>query len=127
MSGDEAFDLAAAEIRADGSDLSTSIEVLAAKLETTLPDATRVTRRRRRLLGREQRVKRLEVSLGPSRYEVDVEGEAVEAWRERTVRGVVIKREPVDLAGWVAGLTQELGARSEDSAAARAALARLLG
>lgn len=127
MSGDEGFDLAAAELRADGSDLSTSIEVLAAKLEATLPDATRVTRRRRRLLGREQRVRRLDVSLGQSRYELHVEGETVEAWRERTVRGVVIKREPVELAGWVAGVTQELGARSEDSAAARAALERLLG
>jgi hypothetical protein len=45
MAADETFDLSAAGLRADGTDLRISVEVLAAKLESSLPGRTRVERR----------------------------------------------------------------------------------
>ncbi len=46
------FDLSAAGLRADGDDLRISVEVLAGKLEESLPGMTRVQRRGGGLLGR---------------------------------------------------------------------------
>jgi len=127
MAEEETFDLAAAELRADASDVITSIEVLAAKLEAALPAATRVHRRARRLFGKEKRVERIDVALGESHYGLRMEDGAVEGWRERTVRGIAIKRESLELAGWIEALRSDLRARAGDSAEARQALERLLG
>ena len=66
--------------------------------------------------------------LGDRRYALDVDGDAVDAGCEQEVRGVVIKREPLELAGVGATrLTADLREQARDSAEARAALERLLG
>jgi hypothetical protein len=127
MTGEPSFDLDAAGLRADASGLSTDVEVLAAKLEDALGRQTTVDRRGRGLFSREKVVRRVEVRLGTRRYALDVEGDAVEAGCEQEVRGVVIKREQLDLAGWVDRLTSDLREQARDSADARAALDRLLG
>jgi hypothetical protein len=125
------IDLPAASLRADGTDLSISIAVLAAKLESTLPGRTRVERRGGGLLGRgEKHVRSIQVELGADngmRYELTVEGERVAGFRERKSGGISIKREPLDPDQWVAALTAELRTEAERSAEARAALERLLG
>jgi len=51
----------------------------------------------------------------------------VTASRAQEVRGVVIKREPLELDAWVDALTGQLRELAEGSAAARAALERLVG
>jgi hypothetical protein len=126
MSGEPSFDLDAAGLRADAAGLSTDVEVLAAKLEDALPRQTSVDRRAKGLFSREKRVRRVEVRLGTRRYALDVAGEAVDAGCEQEVRGVVIKREALDLAGWVTRLTEDLREQAASSADARAALDRLL-
>lgn len=127
MDDDLEFDLDAAGLRADGAELLTGIEVLARKLEEALPQATRVQRRNKRLFGGGKVVQRVEVRLGSSRYELDVDGERVAAQRSQEVRGVVIKREELELAGWIAALTGELREQAADSTQARTALERLVG
>jgi hypothetical protein len=127
MTGEPSFDLDAAGLRADASGLSTDVEVLAAKLEDALGRHTTVDRRGRGLFSRDKVVRRIEVRLGTRRYALDVDGDAVEAGCEQEVRGVVIKREQLDLAGWVDRLTSDLREQARDSADARAALDRLLG
>ncbi len=127
MSTEETFDLAAAGLRADGADLAVSAEVLAAKLEQALPGRARVERHGGGLLGRgEKHVRHVEVRLGQNRYQLSVEGDRVEGFREREVGGISIKREPLDPQAWVAALAADLHAEAERSAEARAALARLL-
>jgi hypothetical protein len=124
------IDLPAASLRADGTDLSISIAVLAAKLESTLPGRTRVERRGGGLLGRgEKHVRSIQVELGADngmRYELTVEGERVAGFRERKSGGISIKREPLDPDQWVAALTAELRTEAERSAEARAALEALV-
>ncbi|HEY5044572.1 MAG TPA: hypothetical protein VII53_01820 [Solirubrobacteraceae bacterium] len=134
MSTDETFDLSAAGLRADGTDLRISVEVLAAKLEATLPGRTRVERHGGGLLGRgEKHVREIQVELGADSgaggaiYKLTIDGDRVEAFRERKSGGIAIKREPLDPDQWVAALTDDLRSEAERSAEARLALEGLVG
>jgi hypothetical protein len=125
---EETFDLSAAGLRADGGDLRISIEVLASKLESSLPGRTRVERRGGGLLGRgPKQVRRLQVELGGCAYELSIDGERVEGYRERQVGGISIKREPLTPDAWVAALTSELQTEAQRSSEARSALEDLVG
>jgi hypothetical protein len=127
MGAEDDFDLSAAGLRADGSDLRISLEVLAGKLESSLPAQTHVERRGGGLLGRgEKRVRVLRVSLGDTSYELTV-GDRVEGFRKREVGGIAIKRESLDPGEWVGALAADLREEAERSAEARAALERLMG
>jgi hypothetical protein len=130
MPADETFDLSAAGLRADGTDLRISVEVLAAKLESSLPGRTRVERRGGGLLGRgEKHVRQIQVDLGSdsgTRYQLTIVGDRVEGFRERKSGGIAIKREPLDPDQWVTALTAELQFEAERSAEARAALEGLV-
>jgi hypothetical protein len=127
MPAEQDFDLSAAGLRADGTDLRISVEVLAGKLETALPSHARVERRGGGLLGRgEKRVRAVSVEIGGNSYRLTVDGDRVEGFRERQVGGISIKREPLDPDAWVAALTDDLRAEAERSAEARAALEGLL-
>jgi hypothetical protein len=127
VSSEDSFDLAAAGLRGGGAELSSSLEVLAAKLEQALPGRARVERRGGGLLGRGQkRVREVLVELGANRYQLAVDGERVEGFRERQVGGISIKREPLDASQWLEALTADLRAEAERSEQARAALERLL-
>jgi hypothetical protein len=124
----DSFDLAAAGLRGDGADLATSVEVLAVKLEQALPGRARVERRGGGLLGRgDKRVRQMLVELGGNRYQLAVDGDRVECFRERQVGGIAIKREPLAPQEWIETLTADLQSEAESSAEARAALGRLLG
>jgi hypothetical protein len=127
MMDEPTFDLDAAGLRADGPDLLAGVEVLARKLEISLPKATIVERRSRRMFSKDKVVAAIEVRLGTTRYGMQVDGERVSADRQQEVRGVVIKREQLELADWVDALTAQLREHAADSAEARAALERLVG
>lgn len=127
MTSDEDFDLIAAGIRSDGSDLRISIEALAAKLEAALPGQTRVARSGGGLLGRGKRsVRAIAISLGDCRYELTVSASGFEGTRTREVGGIAIKHDSLPAAEWVTSLTDGLRERSQESASARNALEELL-
>jgi hypothetical protein len=130
MPSDQTFDLSAAGLRADGTDLRISVEVLASKLESSLPGRTRVQRRGGGLLGRgEKHVRQIQVELGAgsgTRYELAIDGDRVEGFRERKSGGIAIKREALDPDAWIAALTEELQSEAQRSAEARAALEGLV-
>jgi hypothetical protein len=128
MPTEQDFDLSAAGLRADGTDLRISVEVLASKLEESLPGRARVERRGGGLLGRgPKRVREVRIELGGNDYRLAVAEDRVEGFRERQVGGISIKRETLTPDEWVAALTADLRAEAERSAEARAALERLLG
>lgn len=124
---EDSFDLDAAGLRADGADVATYVEVLARKLENALPAQTVVRRRSKGLLAREKVVDSIEVTLGEHRYALRRHGGGVEATRAREVRGVVIKREAVELRAWIGSVAAELRALAAGSAEAREAFERLVG
>jgi hypothetical protein len=124
---EDSFDLDAAGLRADGTDVAAYVEVLARKLEEALPAETEVKRRSKGLLSREKLVESIEVTLGDTCYTLRRRGSGVDAARARVVRGVVIKREPVELPEWVGGLTTELRELAAGSNRARDAFDQLMG
>jgi hypothetical protein len=124
---EDSFDLDAAGLRADGADVHAYVEVLARKLEDALPRSTEVKRRSKGFLSREKVVEAIEVTLGDSCYTLQASRGHVETSRAKAVRGVVIKREPVDLPAWVQGLTGELREMAAGSAAAREAFEKFVG
>jgi hypothetical protein len=127
VSSEETFDLAAAGLRADGTDLRISVEALASKLEQALPGQAQVERHGGGLLGRgEKHVRRVQVKLGANRYQLSVADGRVEGFRECEVGGIAIKREPLDPQAWVVALSEDLRAEAQRSAEARMALDRLL-
>jgi hypothetical protein len=128
MSAEDAFDLSAAGLRADGAELRMSLQVLAAKLEGALPQQTKVRRSGGGLLGRgERHVQTLEVTVGDCSYALGVQDGHLQGSRERRVGGIAIKREALDPADWVGALTEDLRVESQRSAAAGNALKELLG
>ncbi len=127
MTEEPTFDLDAAGLRADGPELVAGVEVLARKLEISLPRATTVQRRSKRMFSKDKVVATIEVRLGTCRYGLTLDGERVSADRQQEVRGVVIKREPLELADWVLALEGQLREQAADSAEARTALNRLVG
>jgi hypothetical protein len=127
MTDEPTFDLDAAGLRADGPDLLAGVEILARKLELSLPDATSVRRRSKRMFSKDKVVETIEVRLGATRYGLRVDDGRVAADRQQEVRGVVIRREPLELGDWVGALAEQLREQAADSAEARAALDGLVG
>ena len=130
--GVEDFDAVAAALRADSSDVTTLARVLTATLGDAFPDGMVETERHRsladRLAGRDGRAVALVVRAGDRVLSLrEQPGGRVRAEVATVVRGVVISRRPVAVDAWCAALAEELTAAARQSAAARAALGRLLG
>jgi hypothetical protein len=120
------FDLVAASLRADATDLGAFVEALAVKLEGALPGGVEVERRGGGLRSREKRVRRISIAMDDARYDLVRSGEAISTSRCSEVRGIVIKSEPLDLDEWIDALSRELTERARRSERARLALERLL-
>jgi hypothetical protein len=120
------FELLAASLRSSSADLKTFVEVLGEKLELALPQRVKVARRAGRVLSRNRRVSRIEVSLGDERYLLAVEGGTIETRWAKVVRGVVLKTESLPLDAWIDGLARGLAAEAQTSERSRLALEQLL-
>lgn len=125
-SGDLGFEMVSASLRADTRDLDTFVEVLATKLEGALPNQTVVQRKGGGLFSREKRVRKINVSLGDRRYQLDADAGKVETSLANAVRGIVLKTERVPLDEWITSLSQELAEAAQESEQARLALERLV-
>jgi hypothetical protein len=119
-------ELFAASLRADKADLRTFLEALAVKMEGSLPDYTRVTRRGS-IFSRERTVKDVMVSLGDYQYRIGRarQGPLV-AVRAHVVRGIVLKTEQIPVDQWIEELSEALAQLAGRSAQSRAALERFL-
>jgi hypothetical protein len=118
------FELVAASLRADAADLGVFLEVLAAKLERALPGLAAVETTGG-LIGK-RRVRQLNIELGEHRYELARERIGLAARRIHRVRGVSLKTEQLALEQWIDELSRGLAEHARESAAARAAIARLV-
>jgi len=118
------FELLAASLRADASDLRAFVEALATKLELSFPERTRVERSGR-VLG-SKHVRMVSVELGDGRYELEHSDGAVTTRRCTVVRGISLKSEDLGLDEWIDAMSAQLVAEAERSERGRAALERLL-
>jgi hypothetical protein len=123
---DPGFDLVAASLRADTTDLNAFVEALAIKLEGALPGGVKVDRRGGGLLSREKRVRRISIGMDESRYDLERVGESIQTSRCSEVRGIVIKSERLGLDEWIDALSRELMTRAQQSERSMLALQKLL-
>lgn len=124
---DPGFDLVAASLRADTTDLVAFVEALATKLEGALPGDVVVERKGGGLLSRgSKHVRRISVGMEEGRYDLEWAGAQLQTSRCSEVRGIVIKSERLSLDEWIDALSRELTDRAQNSERSRLALQRLL-
>jgi hypothetical protein len=127
MSDDEAFDLSAAELRADAAEREISIELLGSRLEQALPQIVSVKRQKvGGLLSRRAEIQRIVVDLGEERFELLHDTGSVRCSRNRVVRGIVLSREELPLARWIDDLLAGVGRRAGVGEQDRLAIEKLL-
>jgi hypothetical protein len=119
------FDLLAASLRADASDLESFVEVLAKKLEVSFPDRVRVDRKGG-LFGGAKRVERVTVVLDGHDFELERAHANVSCRRRNVVRGIALKNEELTLEQWIDDLSRALADAARETERAREALQRLL-
>ncbi len=119
-------DLAAAALRADGRDLTTFVNALGTWLEESVPDVTKVDRRRTRLLGPRTLVVRISCELGDETYTLVCEGNHVAARRAKSVRGIVLRTQELSVPEWVSELTKALVEQAQVAESAYDTLRELL-
>ena len=123
---DPGFDLVAASLRADTTDLNAFVEALAVKLEGALPESVKVDRSGGGLLSRAKRVRRISIGMDEGRFDLERVGDSIQTSRCSEVRGIVIKSERLGLDEWIDALSRELTDRAQQSERSRLALQRLL-
>jgi hypothetical protein len=117
--------VAAALSRKYAADQRDFLDLLGQMLETALSEETRVERGGG--LFARKTVRRVIVELGEHRYQLEAGKGALTASRTRLVRGIALKTEPIAVEQWLEELGEALDERVRVNAAARTALARLVG
>jgi hypothetical protein len=126
------IDALAAALRADSADLEVYARVLTTSLADALPagmvEVQRDQSMRDRLAGRPGVVRSLRIGFGEVSLELARGNSGAPIARAaRAVRGVVISSREITVDEWTRLLADQLAVIAKDSAAARAALSRLLG
>jgi hypothetical protein len=127
MFAEEDFDLSAGVLRADERDIGLSVEVLASKLESTLPGVASVTRRKvggfrsKRLV-----VEQILLALGEERFEIAREDQGYRCTRHKVVRGITLSRQEIPMTEWISAVIERVQARAQLTEDSRGALESLL-
>jgi hypothetical protein len=117
------LDLPAAALRADDAELTISIEVLATKLEQTLPQITAVQRRKvGGFRSKRREVQRIAVPLGDEQFELCRTPQGLQCTRHKVVRGITLSREQLAMSDWIAAVLAGVTRSAEVSERDRLAL-----
>jgi hypothetical protein len=124
------LELLTAALRADSADIAIYATVLTSSLGESLPPGCVTVERSRSLADRMQNrpgtVTAISVRLGEQVLNLAVRRGAPAAEICREVRGIVISRQPVPVADWIAELARGLLAHAEQNAQTATALRRLV-
>ena len=128
MSEPQDMELLAAALRADAGDDAAFTHVMIATLQETLPPGRVEVERKRSLADKVAGRDGIPVAVTARFERRELELRTGGRAEIRTiVNGICISRKQVGVAEWSQALAEELTALARDSAAARAALSRLLG
>jgi hypothetical protein len=128
VSAEDDLDLPAAALRADDAELAMSVDVLAAKLEQSLPGIASVERHKvGGFRSKRREVRRIAVPVGEEQFELLRESQGVRCTRHKVVRGITLSRQELPMADWIAELVGGVTRRAEVSERDRVALEGLLG
>ncbi|HLJ57107.1 MAG TPA: hypothetical protein VKT77_18865 [Chthonomonadaceae bacterium] len=120
------FGVAATLSKQYAADQREFLELLASMLQSALPEEAEIVRRGG--LFSKKTIAKVMVTFGDCRYNLEDPGRGpLQASRTRIVRGIALKTERLPVEEWLAELSANLDERARTSAAAREALARLVG
>jgi hypothetical protein len=123
---DTDFDLVAASLRADSSDLEIFVEALAVKLTDSFPALVKVERRHGLKPG-PRPVTKISAVLGDDGFELEHASGTVLCRQRTIVRGIALRSEELELGPWIDALSRALLAEAEKSERGRESLRRMLG
>ncbi len=123
---DTDFDLVAASLRADTSDLEIFVEALAVKLTASFPGYVKVERRRGMRPG-PRAVTKISAVLGDDGFELEHASGAILCRQRAIVRGIAVRSEVLELGPWIDALSRALLAEAGKSERGRESLRQLLG
>jgi hypothetical protein len=123
---DESFDLelAAASLRADGSDVHILVKVLVDQLSDALGPRLKVERAGR--FRKSDQIKSLKIAMGDDQFDAEVDGSTLKCTIGRTSGGIRIRSEKVDVDTWLNRLLTVLKAEAANSQAVRLALENMV-
>jgi hypothetical protein len=124
---DDSFDLelAAASLRADGSDVHILVKVLVDQLSDALGPRLKVERAGGRFRKSEE-IKSLKIAMGDDQFDAEVDGNTLRCTIGRSSGGIRIRSEKVDVDTWLNRLLTVLKAEAANSQAVRLALENMV-
>lgn len=108
------FDLEAAWLRRFSADAEGNLQAFARRLAEALPDCVQLDERKG-LFARTGKIVGLTISLGDSRYRLDLTNGRLRASIAMVVRGITLNTREVDAAEWFARIAQETRAATEQA------------
>ncbi len=125
--GLDALGMAAALAHNYAQDARGFLPLLAVFLEAAMPNET-VVERRGGFFQKTKPVRKVTVALGDEAYTLEDSGHGpLSAQRTKTVRGIVLKTEPMPVEHWLAELSAQVSARAQMGERAFFALREMLG
>ncbi len=133
-SNELSFDMIAASLRADASDVSTFLDVLGGKLLATLPDNVEVdVPKKKRFFGKSEmeatafKAESISVKLGDEKFFLKrSKGANFKAFVAQEVRGINLRTDELNLDEWILKLSDALSKEAARSEKARKALGGLV-
>jgi hypothetical protein len=123
---DDSFDLelAAASLRADGSDVHILVKVLVDQLSDALGPRLKVERAGR--FRKSDEIKSLKIAMGDDQFDAVIDGGTLICTIGRSSGGIRIRSEKVDIDTWLNRLLTVLKAEAANSQAVRLALENMV-
>ena len=118
------LELAAASLRADGSDVRLLVKVLVDKLSDALGSRLEVTRAGR--FRKSGEIRSIRISMGDDQFDAEVDGSTLKCTIGRSSGGIRIRSEKVDVDTWLNRLLTVLKAEAANSQAVRLALENMV-
>lgn len=119
------LDALAAALRLDASDIGVFFQVLATRLDDSMPGTVTLVREGG-MFKKDHPVKKITVRAGEDVFEAELRGGAVVARHAHAVRGITLRSEELEFQAWLRALLGVLQARAQSSAEASAALRALV-
>lgn len=119
------LDVLTAALRLDASDIGVFFQVLATRLNDSMPGMVTLARDGG-FLKKDHPIKQITVRAGEDVFEAQLRAGAVVARHSHAVRGIVLRTEELDFEAWLRALLDVLRTRAQTNAEASAALRALV-
>jgi hypothetical protein len=116
------FDLNAAWYRKSQGDLKAFMEAFAVRLEGAMPGRVTVERQKDGLFSKVRHASRITIEARDHLYVLELQKERLSAHRSKSVHGVTLSTEAMDVSAWLNALQGDIQALAEHAGATQSVL-----